>query len=63
MFAYDGFYGIAQIKSIDPDTKIITITADQSEEMQSKQRNVKDLIIFKLFDADFPFKCSINGYF
>jgi len=50
---YDGFYGIEHIKNIDPNAKIIAVTADQSVETQRKLKEMQqNLIIFKPFDID-----------
>ena len=50
---YDGFYGLEHIKNIDPDSKIIIITADQTDETRTKLKKIPhDLIILKPIDID-----------
>lgn len=49
---YDGFYGLEHIKNIDPNAKIITITADQTEETRAKLKMHHTMIILKPIDTD-----------
>ena len=50
---YDGFYGLKHIKNIDPNAKIIMITADQSEETRMKLKKMQhDLILLKPIDTE-----------
>lgn len=49
---YDGFYGLENIKSIDPDAKIIIITADQTEETRTKLKMQHALILLKPIDIE-----------
>ncbi|MFB5628617.1 MAG: response regulator [Nitrosarchaeum sp.] len=50
---YDGFYGLEHIRKLDPDAKIIMITADQTNETKDKlQKLNQHLIVFKPFDTD-----------
>jgi DNA-binding NarL/FixJ family response regulator len=50
---YDGFYGLEHIKNIDPDAKIIIITADQTEETRTKLKKMNhNLILLKPIDTD-----------
>lgn len=50
---YDGFYGLEHIKNIDPNAKIITITADQTEETRAKLKKMHHtMIILKPIDTD-----------
>ena len=50
---YDGIYGLEQIKNINPDAKIIMITADQTEETLAKLEKMQHgLIILKPIDTD-----------
>jgi len=50
---YDGFYGLEHIKNIDPNAKIIIITADQTEATRTKLKKMQhNLIILKPIDTD-----------
>jgi DNA-binding NarL/FixJ family response regulator len=50
---YDGFFGLEHIKNIDPNAKIIIITADQTDETRTKLKKMQhDLIILKPIDTD-----------
>lgn len=50
---YDGFYGLEHIKNIDSNAKIITITADQTEETRAKLKKMHHtMIILKPIDTD-----------
>lgn len=58
---YDGFYGLEHIKNINPNAKIIIITADQTEETRAKLKKIQhDLVILKPIDTDNLVK-MING--
>ena len=53
MSQYDGFYGLEHIKNIDPDAKIIVITADQTEGTRTKLKKMQhDLILLKPIDIE-----------
>ncbi|MEK6832283.1 MAG: response regulator transcription factor [Thermoproteota archaeon] len=50
---YDGFYGLEHIKNIDPDAKIIIITADQTDETRTKLKKTQHaLILLKPIDIE-----------
>jgi len=50
---YDGFYGLENIKNIDPTAKIIIITADQTEETRTKLKKMQhNLILLKPIDVE-----------
>jgi len=50
---YDGFYGLENIKNIDPNAKIIIITADQTEETRAKLKKMQhDLILLKPINVE-----------
>lgn len=50
---YDGFYGLEHIKNIDPNAKIIIITADQTEETRIKLKQMHhELVVLKPIDTD-----------
>ena len=53
MPGYDGFYALEQIKTKNPDAKVIFVTAATSETTQKKlfESNV-DGLLFKPFDMD-----------
>jgi len=53
MPGYDGFYAIEKIREMDPDAKIIMITADLSVQTKQKLRylNVSE-VFFKPYDND-----------
>jgi DNA-binding response OmpR family regulator len=53
---YDGFYGLENIKNIDPNAKIIIITADQTEETRTKLKMKHALILLKPIDIENLFK-------
>jgi DNA-binding NarL/FixJ family response regulator len=38
---YDGFYALEKIKEIDPDAKVIAVTADLTEDTEKKLQNLK----------------------
>ncbi|HEY4679718.1 MAG TPA: response regulator [Nitrosarchaeum sp.] len=58
---YDGFYGLEHIKNINPNVKIIIITADQTEETRAKLKKIQhNLVILKPIDTDNLVK-MING--
>ena len=49
---YDGFYGLENIKNIDPNAKII-ITADQTEETHTKLKKMQHgLILLKPINTE-----------
>ena len=48
---YDGFYALEKIRQIDPDTKIIMVTADLRAETEHRLKALKATgIVFKPFD-------------
>ena len=48
---FDGFYGIEKIKEINPDVKIVAITADVSSKTEQKLKKFNiAAIIYKPFD-------------
>lgn len=48
-----GFYAIRKIREINPDSKIIAVTADSRTITEKKLKNLKtDLIVYKPFDID-----------
>ena len=48
---YDGFYALEKIKEIDPDAKVIAVTADLTEDTEKKLENLKvSGIIYKPYD-------------
>jgi CheY-like chemotaxis protein len=48
---FDGFYGIEKIKEIDPDVKIVAITADISLEIEQRLNKLNiAAVIYKPFD-------------
>jgi len=50
---YDGFYGLENIKNIDPNAKIIIITADQTEETRTKLKKMQhNLILIKPINVE-----------
>jgi len=53
MPGFDGFYGIEKIKEIDPDAKIVAITADISLETERRLNKLNvTAIIYKPFDQN-----------
>ena len=53
MPTYDGFYAIEKIRKIDPNSKIIMVTADLNKKTKEKlkEMNVSG-VIFKPYDID-----------
>ncbi len=50
---YDGFYGLEKIKEIDPDAKVIAVTADLTADTEKKLQNLKvSEIIYKPYDMN-----------
>ena len=48
---HDGFYALEKIKEIDPDAKVIAVTADLTEDTEKKLENLKvSGIIYKPYD-------------
>ena len=53
MSEYDGFYGLQNIKQLDPLAKIVMVTADPTEESSQKMKKLgADMIIYKPFEID-----------
>lgn len=53
MPVYDGFYAIENIRKIEPDSKIIMVTADLSVKTKEKLREMNvSGVIFKPYDID-----------
>ncbi len=50
---YDGFYGIEGIRKVDPNAKIIMVTADVSMETKSKLKQLKPAaVVHKPYEID-----------
>jgi len=50
---YDGFYALEKIRQIDPDAKIIMVTADLRAETEHRLKALKaSAIVFKPFDMN-----------
>jgi len=50
---YDGFYGIKEIRKIDPNAKIIIVTADVSIETKAKLKDLKpSAVVHKPYEID-----------
>ncbi len=50
---YDGFYGIEEIRKIDPNAKIIIVTADVSIKTKSKLKELKPAaVVHKPYEID-----------
>ena len=50
---YDGFYGIEKIREVDPNAKIIIITADVSAETRKKLNELKPAaVVSKPYEID-----------
>ncbi len=53
MPSYDGFYGIEEIRKIDPNAKIIIVTADVSIETKEKLKDLKpSAVVHKPYEID-----------
>jgi len=50
---YDGFYGLERIRKIDPDAKIIMVTADLTADTEKKLVELKaSAMIYKPYEID-----------
>jgi len=50
---YDGFYGLERIRKIDPDAKIIMVTADLTSDTEKKLVDLKaSAMICKPYEID-----------
>ena len=50
---YDGFYGLEQIRKIDPNAKIIMVTADLTSDTEKKLVELKaSAMIYKPYEID-----------
>ncbi len=50
---HDGFYALEKIKEIDPDAKVIAVTADLTADTEKKLQNLKvSEIIYKPYDMN-----------
>jgi len=50
---YDGFYGIKEIRKIDPNAKIIIVTGDVSIETKAKLKDLKpSAVVHKPYEID-----------
>ena len=48
---HDGFYALEKIKEIDPDAKVIAVTADLTADTEKKLQNLKvSGVIYKPYD-------------
>jgi len=48
---HDGFYALEKIKEIDPDAKVIAVTADLTEDTEKRLENLKvSGLIYKPYD-------------
>jgi DNA-binding response OmpR family regulator len=53
MSEYDGFYAIERIREIDPDAKIIVLTADIKEKTKKRLDDLKvAAVMYKPYDLD-----------
>lgn len=50
---YDGFYGLENIKNINPDAKIIMVTADLTFDTEKKLKDLNaSAVIYKPYEID-----------
>ena len=50
---YDGFYGLEQIRKIDPNAKVIMVTADLTSDTEKKLVELKaSAMIYKPYEID-----------
>ena len=50
---YDGFYTLKEIRKINPDAKVIMVTADMTSETKKKLRDLKPTdVIYKPYNVD-----------
>ncbi len=58
---HDGFYALEKIKEIDPDAKVIAVTADLTADTEKKLANLKvSGIIYKPYDMKDILKTIAN---
>ncbi len=50
---YDGFYGLANIKNINPEAKVIMVTADLTYDTEKKLKELNaSAVIYKPYEID-----------
>ncbi|MGQ0606234.1 MAG: response regulator [Candidatus Nitrosotenuis sp.] len=49
---YDGFYGLENIKKINPDAKVIMVTADLTLDTEKKLKGLASAIVYKPYEMD-----------
>ena len=50
---FDGFYGLEEIRKIDPDAKIIMVTADHTEASAKKLKELNaSAVVYKPYEID-----------
>lgn len=52
MPGYDGFYAISGIRKIDPDAKILILTADVTEETKQRLNQLTVSLMYKPYELD-----------
>ncbi len=52
MPGYDGFYAIDGIRKIDPDAKILVLTADVTEQTKQRLNHLKISLMYKPYELD-----------
>ncbi|MGQ0771156.1 MAG: response regulator [Nitrososphaerota archaeon] len=52
MPGYDGFYAIDGIRKIDPDAKILVLTADVTEQTKQRLNQLKISLMYKPYELD-----------
>ncbi len=60
---YDGFYGLANIKQINPDAKVIMVTADLTSDTEKKLKSLNaSAVIYKPYEIDSVIDTINNVY-
>ena len=50
---YDGFYALKKIRSIDPNAKVIMVTADMTSDTEEKLKELKaTALVYKPYEID-----------
>jgi two-component system, chemotaxis family, chemotaxis protein CheY len=60
---YDGFYGLANIKQINPNAKVIMVTADLTSDTEKKLKSLNaSAVIYKPYEIDSVIDTINNVY-
>ncbi|MBM3903843.1 MAG: response regulator [Thaumarchaeota archaeon] len=60
---YDGFFGLANIRAINPDAKVIMVTADLTADTEKKLKSLNaSAVIYKPYEIDSVIDTINNVY-